>query len=82
MASRVVAGQPRRQAVDEAHERPHDARVKQVTIRIELRVSEQMNEFLTTEARARKLSFEGLLVEWIGERMAAQREQALHRSQR
>ena len=28
----------------------------------------------------RKLSFEGLLVEWIGERMKAQREQALRRS--
>ena len=54
--------------------------MKQVTIRIELRVPEEMNEFLTTEARARKLSFEGLLVEWIGERMKAQREQALRRS--
>ena len=54
--------------------RPHDARVKQVTIRIELRVSEEMNEFLATEAHARKLSFEGLLVSWIEERMRAQRE--------
>lgn len=68
------------EVVDEPRERPHDARVKQVTIRIELRVPEEMNEFLTTEARARKLSFEGLLVEWIGERMKAQREQALRRS--
>ena len=57
-------------------DRPHDARVKQVTIRIELRVSEDMNEFLATEAHARKLSFEGLFVSWIEERMAAQREHA------
>jgi hypothetical protein len=56
--------------------RPHDARVKQVTIRIELRVSEAMNEFLATEAHARKLSFEGLFVTWIEERMKAQREQS------
>ena len=55
-------------------DRPHDARVKQVTIRIELRVSEEMNEFLATEAHARKLSFEGLIVTWIEERMRAQRE--------
>jgi hypothetical protein len=48
--------------------------VKQVTIRIELRVSEQMNEYLATEAHARKLSFEGLLLSWIEERMNARRE--------
>jgi len=50
--------------------------VKQVTIRVELRISEEMNDYLTTEARARKLSFEGLLIEWIRERMQAQREHA------
>lgn len=50
--------------------------MKQVTIRVELRVSEEMNEFLATEAHARKLSFEGLLVTWIEERMKARREQA------
>jgi hypothetical protein len=50
--------------------------VKQVTIRIELRVSEEMNEFLATEAHSRKLSFEGLFVSWIEERMRAQREHA------
>ncbi len=48
--------------------------MKQVTIRIELRVSEEMNEFLATEAHARKLSFEGLFLSWIEERMRAQRE--------
>jgi hypothetical protein len=63
-------------------DRPHDARVKQVTIRIELRVSEKMNEYLATEAHARKLSFEGLLVSWIEERMNAKREQARRRSTR
>jgi len=54
--------------------------VKRVTIRIELRVSEKMNNYLATEANARKLSFEGLLVSWIEERMNAQREQAMRRS--
>jgi hypothetical protein len=63
-------------------DRPHDARVKQVTIRIELRISEEMNEYLATEVHARKLSFEGLLVSWIEERMNAQREQARRRSTR
>ena len=33
--------------------------MKHVTIRLELRVSEDMNEFLQTEAHSRKLSFEG-----------------------
>lgn len=50
--------------------------MNQVTIRVELRVSEAMNEFLATEALARKLSFEGLLVSWIEERMTVRREQA------
>jgi predicted HicB family RNase H-like nuclease len=62
-----------------ARDRPHDAGVKQVTIRIELRISEEMNEYLATEANARKLSFEGLLLSWIEERMNAQREQARRR---
>jgi hypothetical protein len=56
--------------------------VNQVTIRIELRVSGEMNEFLSTEANARKLSFEGLLVSWIEERMNTQRQQAQRRSPR
>jgi hypothetical protein len=56
--------------------------VKQVTIRIELRISEQMNEYLATEAHSRKLSFEGLLVSWIEERMSSQRERARRRSPR
>jgi hypothetical protein len=65
-----------------ARNRPHDAGVKQVTIRIELRISEAMNEYLATEAHSRKLSFEGLLVSWIEERMSAQREKARRRSSR
>ena len=63
-------------------DRPHSAGVKQVTIRIELRVSEQMNEYLATEAHARKLSFEGLLLSWIEERMNARREDSRRRSPR
>jgi hypothetical protein len=56
--------------------------VKRVTIRIELRISERMNDYLDTEASARKLSFEGLLVSWIQERMDAERERALRRTPR
>ena len=56
--------------------------MKRVTIRIELRISEKMNNYLATEANARKLSFEGLLVSWIQERMDAERERTLRRSPR
>ncbi len=54
--------------------------MKQVTIRIELRISQEMNEYLATEAHARKLSFEGLLLSWIEERMNTERERARRRS--
>ena len=47
--------------------------MKQVTIRLELRVSEDMNEFLQLEAQSRKLSFEGLLLMYIQERMEQER---------
>ena len=63
-------------------DRPHSAGVKQVTIRIELRVSQQMNDYLATEAHSRKLSFEGLLLSWIEERMHARREDSRRRSPR
>jgi len=43
--------------------------MKQVTIRIELRVSEEMNEFLLDEAHSKKMSFEGILLSYIEERM-------------
>jgi hypothetical protein len=43
--------------------------MKQVTIRLELRVSEEMNEFLQVEAQSRKLSFEGLIFMYLEERM-------------
>jgi hypothetical protein len=43
--------------------------MKQVTIRIEMRVSEEMNEYLLDEAHSKKLSFEGLLLTYIDERM-------------
>ena len=44
--------------------------MKQVTIRLDLRVSEEMNEFLQLEAHSRKLSFEGLLLMILEERMS------------
>jgi hypothetical protein len=52
--------------------------MKQVTIRLELRISEEMNEFLQTEAQSRKLSFEGLLLQYIDERMKKDRQDRQH----
>jgi predicted HicB family RNase H-like nuclease len=52
--------------------------MKQVTIRMELRVSEEMNEFLQIEAQSRKLSFEGLILMYIEERMQKERQERLH----
>ena len=49
--------------------------MKQVTIRLDIRVPEEMNEFLVEEARSRKLSFEGLLLMYIEDRMKKVREQ-------
>lgn len=43
--------------------------MKQVTIRLDLRVSEEMNEFMQNEAQSRKLSFEGLILMLIEEQM-------------
>jgi hypothetical protein len=53
--------------------------MKQVTIRVELRVSEEMNEFLQMEAQSRKLSFEGLLLMYLDERMRQDRIDQQHR---
>ena len=52
--------------------------MKQATIRLELRISEEMNEFLQTEAQSRKLSFEGLLLMYVEERMKQDRQDRLH----
>lgn len=52
--------------------------MKHVTIRLELRVSEEMNEFLQTESQSRKLSFEGLMLMYIEERMQKSRQESRH----
>ncbi len=52
--------------------------MKQVTIRLELRVSEEMNEFLQIEAQSRKLSFEGLILMYIEEEMKRVRQESQH----
>jgi hypothetical protein len=52
--------------------------MKQVTIRLELRVSEEMHEFLQTEAHSRKLSFEGLLLMYLDELMKKDRQERTH----
>ena len=49
--------------------------MKQVTIRLDLRVSEEMNEFLQNEAQSRKLSFEGLILMLIEEQMKRVRQE-------
>jgi hypothetical protein len=53
-------------------------RMKQVTIRLELRVAEEMNEYLQVEAQSRKLSFEGLILMYIDERMKKDRRERQH----
>jgi len=52
--------------------------MKQVTIRMELRLSEEMNEFLQVEAQSRKLSFEGLILMYVEERMSKERRDQRH----
>jgi hypothetical protein len=52
--------------------------MKQVTIRMELRVSDEMNEFLQLEAQSRKLSFEGLILMYVDERMKKDRHEQQH----
>jgi hypothetical protein len=51
---------------------------KQVTIRLELRVSEEMNSFLQMEAQSRKLSFEGLILMYLGDQMKKDRLDRQH----
>jgi hypothetical protein len=52
--------------------------MKQVTIRVEMRVSEQMNEYLLDDAHSKKLSFEGLLLSYIEERMKRSLQERRH----
>ena len=48
--------------------------MKQITIKVEMRVGEEMHKFLTDEAYRKKLSFEGLILSYVEERM--QKEKA------
>jgi predicted HicB family RNase H-like nuclease len=52
--------------------------MKHVTIRLELRIPEEVHEFLETEALSRKLTFEGLILMYLEERMTRDREQRRH----
>jgi hypothetical protein len=52
--------------------------MRQATIRVEMRVSEEMNEFLQVEAHSRKLSFEGLLLTYIEDRMKRSQDEKRH----
>jgi hypothetical protein len=49
--------------------------MKHVTIRFDIKLPEDMHEFLLSEAYTKKLSFEGLFVSYIGERMRGALEQ-------
>jgi hypothetical protein len=50
--------------------------MRQVTIRLDLRVPQEMNEFLQHEAHSRKLSFEGLILMLIEEQMKRVRQES------
>ena len=52
------------------------ARMKQITIRFDLRISDEMNEFLVNEASSRKLSFEGLMLMYIEDQMKRVRQES------
>jgi hypothetical protein len=54
--------------------------MKHVTIRLELRVSEEMNEFIQMESQSRKLSFEGLLLMYIEDLMKKDRQDRQHKA--
>lgn len=56
--------------------------MRQATIRVELRVTEEMNEYLQVEAQSRKLSFEGLILMYIEDRMKKERQERLHNGPR
>jgi metal-responsive CopG/Arc/MetJ family transcriptional regulator len=56
--------------------------MKQVTIRLELRVSEEMNEFLQIESQSRKLSFEGLILMYLEEQMKKETQERQHNGPR
>ena len=52
------------------------AHMKQITIRFDLRISDEMNEFLVNEASSRKLSFEGLMLMYIEDQMKRVRQES------
>ena len=56
--------------------------MKQATIRLELRLSEEMNEFIQVEAQSRKLSYEGLILMFIEDRMKQDRQARRHAAPR
>ncbi|HVP18215.1 MAG TPA: hypothetical protein VMU36_04405 [Spirochaetia bacterium] len=56
--------------------------MRQVTVRLDLRVPEEMKEFLLNEASSRKLSFEGLILMYIEDQMKKSRQESRHRSPR
>jgi hypothetical protein len=46
-----------------------------IEIRVDLRIAEDIYEFLEEESRLKKLSFEGLMLLYIQDRMKAQGDQ-------
>jgi hypothetical protein len=52
--------------------------MKQVTIRLDIRVPEDVNEFLLDEAHSKKMSFEGLILIYIQDRMKSEKQRHQH----
>ncbi len=52
--------------------------MRQVTVRLDLRLSEEMKDFLLSEASARKLSFEGLILMYVEEQMKKASQESRH----
>jgi hypothetical protein len=65
--------------VDSPPQKPYGAPVsaeRLITIRVEMRLSEAMHTYLSDLASAKRLSYEGLLLEIIQERMDREREES------
>jgi uncharacterized protein (DUF1778 family) len=53
-----------------------DASMNNIHLRLDVRISQDMYDFLQEEASLKKMSFEGLILNYIRERMEQQRRNA------
>ena len=54
--------------------------MKAIPLRVDVRIPEDMYQFLQEQAGLRKLSFEGLLLQFVRERMEQQRRELIGQS--